>query len=81
MTSPGVDSVLDEHVVSTDDDEGSRYAHWVRSEDWEQGYIEGQVITALCGYRWVPSRNPDRLPICPRCRFVRETLMQGWDAT
>jgi uncharacterized C2H2 Zn-finger protein len=23
---------------------------------------------ALCGKFWVPDRNPDRYPICPRCK-------------
>ena len=33
-----------------------------------EGYVLGQPLTALCGYTWVPSRDPERFPLCPRCR-------------
>jgi hypothetical protein len=32
--------------------------------------IEGRQIEALCGYRWVPQRDPKAYPICERCLEV-----------
>lgn len=29
--------------------------------------IEGFPVTALCGYTWVPQRDPAPLPVCSRC--------------
>ncbi len=29
--------------------------------------VNGTPVTALCGYVWVPSRDPERHPICQRC--------------
>jgi len=29
--------------------------------------VNGTPVTALCGYVWVPSRDPQRHPICQRC--------------
>lgn len=29
--------------------------------------IEGRPITALCGYTWVPNKNPEPLPVCATC--------------
>lgn len=29
--------------------------------------IEGFPVTALCGYTWVPSRDPSRYPTCEVC--------------
>ena len=29
--------------------------------------IEGRQIEALCGYRWVPEKDPTPLPVCTRC--------------
>jgi hypothetical protein len=29
--------------------------------------VNGTPVTALCGYVWVPSRDPQRHPICTRC--------------
>lgn len=29
--------------------------------------INGTPVEALCGFTWVPSQNPETLPICTRC--------------
>lgn len=29
--------------------------------------VNGTPVTALCGYQWVPSRDPQKHPICPTC--------------
>lgn len=29
--------------------------------------IEGSPVTALCGYTWVPQKDPQALPVCSRC--------------
>jgi rubrerythrin len=35
-------------------------------------YVEGTAITALCGYTWVPSRNPENHPLCQKCKEIWE---------
>jgi len=37
-------------------------------------YVFGTELTALCGYRWIPSRDPEKLPVCPECQEIYETL-------
>jgi hypothetical protein len=32
--------------------------------------VTGTPIEALCGYVWVPSRDPRDLPVCERCKEV-----------
>ena len=32
--------------------------------------ITGTPVEALCGYVWVPSRDPKQLPVCQRCKEV-----------
>lgn len=32
--------------------------------------INGTPVTALCGYVWVPSRNPENHPVCERCLAI-----------
>lgn len=34
--------------------------------------IEGFPIEALCGYAWIPSKDPKRLPVCSACKDVYE---------
>jgi hypothetical protein len=32
--------------------------------------INGTPIEALCGYVWVPARDPRQLPVCQACKEV-----------
>lgn len=35
--------------------------------------IEGTPVVALCGKAWVPTRDPERFPVCPDCvRIAKE---------
>jgi len=56
------------------DDEEPREAHIVRKDDQMRAYIEGTPVEALCGKVWVPSRDPERYPVCPRCTEIMERL-------
>lgn len=63
--------VIDEQLDPTlDDGDESRYAHIIRKSDEMRGYVNGEVVTALCGKKWVPSRDPQKYPVCPRCAEI-----------
>jgi hypothetical protein len=64
-------------VPSTEDGDHERFAHYIRSSDWERAYIHGRPVVALCGKRWVPSKDPSRYPVCPTCREIRARLTAG----
>jgi hypothetical protein len=34
--------------------------------------LNGTPLEALCGYVWVPSRDPKNLPLCDECKAVYE---------
>ena len=36
--------------------------------------IFGTEITALCGYRWIPTKDPDKYPLCQSCRLALEAM-------
>lgn len=59
-------------VLSDGDHE--RFAHIVSKADQMKGYVFGQSITALCGKTWVPTRDPERFPLCPDCAARRDEL-------
>jgi len=44
-------------------------------EDVARAYVTGEAIEALCGKKWVPSRDPSRYPVCPTCV---ERKAAGW---
>lgn len=68
-----------EYPTSTETDEGNIYAHyvWCPGEDAEavilRSRVEGIPVTALCGYRWIPSRLAENYPVCPKCQSIKET--------
>jgi hypothetical protein len=54
------------HIVKTDGDD-SAAAKVLRAR------IEGTPLEALCGHRWIPSRDPKQLPLCAKCRDIYDT--------
>ncbi len=60
-TRPVVEPQLD------DGDDEDRFSHYVRKEDILRSAVDGVPVTALCGKKWFPGRDPDRYPVCPRC--------------
>ncbi len=54
-------------------------AHIVKVEPGEsatakvlEARIYGTPVEALCGHRWVPSRDPKQLPLCEECKAIYE---------
>ncbi|MCU0269604.1 MAG: DUF3039 domain-containing protein [Acidimicrobiales bacterium] len=70
----GTGTLLEEDLRTTDDGDHDRFSHVVRKADAARAYVTGEAITALCGKRWVPTRDPDRYPVCPTCKEILATL-------
>lgn len=34
--------------------------------------INGVLLEALCGFKWIPSKNPENLPVCEACKEIYE---------
>jgi Protein of unknown function (DUF3039) len=56
-------------------------AHIVRTEPGQtatavvlQARVEGTPLTALCGYVFVPQRDPKSLPVCPKCKEIYDLM-------
>ncbi len=55
-----------------DEGDHDRFSHYARKADIVESAVTGKPIVALCGKVWVPDRNPDRFPLCPRCKDLYE---------
>ncbi|MEA5153771.1 DUF3039 domain-containing protein [Raineyella sp.] len=80
--SPGAETLVDERVEQEEDlryEEGDheRFSHFVPKDRLTEAMVMGTPVIALCGKVWVPSRNPDRFPVCPECKEIWETLQDG----
>ena len=77
LDSPGLgtDTLIDERTSEfTDDGDHDRFAHYVRKEKVLESAMTGEPVIALCGKVWVPSRDPQRFPVCPMCKEIYESL-------
>lgn len=74
-------SVL-EHVQTTpapvtSDGDHDLFAHYVSKKDLERATFEGIPATALCGKKWLPTKDPSRFPVCPECKAIYEQMQPG----
>ena len=57
-----------------DDGDDNRFSHYVKKEDIMRSAIDGVPAVALCGKTWMPNRDPEKYPVCPKCVELMEML-------
>lgn len=57
-----------------DEGDADRFAHYVPKDKLMDAMVTGTPIRALCGKLWVPSRDPERFPLCPMCKEIFESM-------
>ena len=69
------DTITDEQIDQRlGDGDHERFAHYVDKSQMMSSAVNGHEVIALCGKRWVPSRDPQRFPVCPDCKKIYEGL-------
>jgi hypothetical protein len=59
---------------TSDTGEGDGYAHYANKTEITRAAVEGGRVTALCGFKCPPVRDPQRFPVCPRCKELAGML-------
>ena len=62
-------------VVVNEDGDHDRFAHYVEKDQITEAIVLGIPVIALCGKIWIPSRDPDKYPICPTCKEILESFL------
>lgn len=76
--SPGAETILDERTeFRVDEGDHERFSHYVPKDKLTEAMVMGTPVVALCGKVWVPSRDPQRFPVCPECKEIWEGLPIG----
>ena len=71
-------TLLDERTdLRLDEGDHERFSHYVDKAKLTEAMVMGTPVIALCGKVWVPSRNPDRYPVCPECKEIWSSLSPG----
>jgi Protein of unknown function (DUF3039) len=64
----------DRRTTPTDEGDHERFSHYVEKDKLTEAMVMGSPVVALCGKVWVPSRAPEKFPVCPECKEVWESL-------
>lgn len=54
------------------DDE--KFSHYVDKDALMEATVNGTPCIALCGKKWVPTRDAKKFPVCPECKEIWEAM-------
>ena len=75
--APGSQTVLAERTQQFEDGDQDRLSHYVPKDKLMAAMVNGTPVVALCGKVWVPTKNPDKFPVCPDCKEIWQSLNPG----
>ena len=75
--SSGTSTLEDRRAVPTDDGDHEKFSHYVPKDKLTEAMVMGTPVIALCGKVWVPSRAPEKFPVCPDCKEIWESMKPG----
>jgi len=74
----GTETIQEERTdARLDQGDHDRFSHYVDKSKLTEAYVAGTPVIALCGKVWVPSRDPERFPICPECKRLYDLGSEG----
>lgn len=71
------DTRHEERTVPTDNGDHERLSHYVAKNKLMDAMVNGTPVVALCGKVWIPSRDPQKFPVCPECKELWDTMREG----
>ncbi len=63
--------------IRPDHGDHERFAHYVDKDKVVESAVTGTPVVALCGKVWVPSRDPQKFPVCPECQRLYDLGPHG----
>lgn len=66
--------LLERTDLETQEGDEEKFAHYAEAASVTEGYVMGTPVQAICGKIFVPSRNPERLRVCPICKEIMDAL-------
>jgi hypothetical protein len=70
----GDTDLLTRPELQEDDGGHDRFSHYVKKEKVVESAVTGKAVRALCGKKWIPTRDPEKYPICPACKEIYDGL-------
>ena len=75
LTGSGIqlDTLTDTRIETSNGDH-DKFAHYADKDEVTYALIYGVPIIALCGKKWIPSRDPQGFSVCPTCQKIFASL-------
>lgn len=61
-------------IEVTEDGDHDKFSHYVPADQLTDAMVMGTPLKALCGKKWVPTRDGLKFPVCPECKEIWESL-------
>ena len=74
METQRLEQTITEESIDYQSGDHERYSHYVNKNKIVESAVMGNAVEALCGKVWVPSRDPQKFPVCPTCQEIYESL-------
>jgi hypothetical protein len=74
METQRLEQTITEESVDFQSGDHERYSHYVNKNKIVESAVMGNAVEALCGKVWIPSRDPQKFPVCPTCQEIYESL-------
>lgn len=68
--APTAPEVIERPDTSQTDGDHDRFSHYVNKSALTRSAVSGDAVVALCGKKWVPTRDGERFPVCPACKEI-----------
>ena len=66
--------LLEKTEIELDENGEQKFSHYAESTSVTEGYVMGTPVMAICGKLFVPSRDPNKFPICPVCKEIFQEM-------
>jgi hypothetical protein len=74
METQPLERTITEESIDYQSGDHERYSHYVNKNKIVESAVMGNAVEALCGKVWIPSRDPQKFPVCPTCQEIYEAL-------
>lgn len=61
---------LDTTPETVEPGDHEKLSHYAKKDDIMRAMVEGTPCRALCGKYWIPTRDPEKFPVCPTCQEI-----------
>lgn len=63
-----------EDTKITDSGDHDVFSHFIKKTSFDDVWLNGSEVEALCGKRWVPTKDPKNYPVCPTCKDIYDGM-------